>query len=229
MLTETREALEQQTATAEVLQVINSSPGDLAPVFDAIVEKAMWLCEATQGYLFAYDDNRFHSAAIHGEPRFVEWQRQIGPFQPQAITPLGRISRGERLVHLVDVIEDEAFRTDAAFRQMAEISGVRSVLAVALRRDEVLLGVLGVYRREVRAFSEKQIALLQNFAAQAVIAMENARLLTETREALGRQTATAEILRVISSSPTDVQPTFDAIAKAATTPHRRVERRRLPL
>src|SRR5262245_7324839 len=100
---ELADSSEQQSATAEVLRVINSSPGDLAPVFDAIVEKAMRLCEATQGYLFIYDDNRFHSAAIHGEPRFVAWQRQIGPFQPSANTPLGRISRGERIVHLVDV------------------------------------------------------------------------------------------------------------------------------
>jgi GAF domain-containing protein len=182
LLTETREALEQQTATAEVLQVINSSPGDLAPVFDAVVEKAMRLCEATNGHLFTYDGDRLHPAAIHGDPRLVEWHRQLGPFRPAANTGLERIQHGERLVHIADVREVDVFRTVPEPREAAEISGFRSALNVALRRDDVLLGVLGVYRREVRPFSDKQIALLQNFAAQAVIAMENARLIRELRE-----------------------------------------------
>jgi class 3 adenylate cyclase/putative methionine-R-sulfoxide reductase with GAF domain len=182
LLTETREALERQTATAEVLQVINSSPGDLPPVFDAVVEKAMRLSEATNGYLFTYDGDRFHPAAIHGDPRLVEWHRQLGPFQPAANTGLERIRRGERLVHIPDVREVDVFRTVPGPRQAAEIGGFRSALTVALRRDEVLLGALGVYRREVRPFSDKQIALLQNFAAQAVIAMENARLIGELHE-----------------------------------------------
>jgi class 3 adenylate cyclase len=182
LLTETREALEQQTATAEVLQVINSSPGDLAPVFDAVVEKAMRLCEATNGYLFTYDGDRFHPAAIHGDPRLVEWHRQLGPFRPAANTGLERIRGGERLVHIPDVREVDVFRTVPGPRQAAEIGGFRSALTVALCRDEVLLGALGAYRREVRPFSDKQIALLENFAAQAVIAMENARLIGELRE-----------------------------------------------
>jgi class 3 adenylate cyclase len=182
LLTETREALEQQTATAEVLQVINSSPGDLVPVFDAVVEKAMRLCEATNGCLFTYDGDRFHAAAIHGDPRLVEWHRQLGPFRPAANTGLERICRGERLIHNPDLMEVDVFRTAQEPRQMAEISGVRSALVVALRRDEVLLGALVVYRREVRPFSDKQIALLKNFAAQAVIAMENARLIGELHE-----------------------------------------------
>ena len=182
LLTETREALEQQTATAEVLQAINSSPGDLVPVFDAVVEKAMRLCEANNGYLFTYDGDRFHPAAIHGDPRLVEWHRQLGPFQPAANTGLERIRRGERLVHIPDVREVDVFRTVPGPRQAAEIGGFRSALTVALRRDEVLLGALGVYRREVRPFSDKQIALLQNFAAQAVIAMENARLIGELHD-----------------------------------------------
>jgi GAF domain-containing protein len=182
LLTETREALEQQTATAEVLQVINSSPGDLAPVFDAVVEKAMRLCEATNGHLFTYDGDRLHPAAIHGDPRLVEWHRQLGPFRPAANTGLERIQHGERLVHIADVREVDVFRTVPEPREAAEISGFRSALNVALRRDDVLLGVLGVYRREVRPFSDKQIALLQNFAAQAVIAMENARLIRELHQ-----------------------------------------------
>src|SRR5215467_10563569 len=152
------EALAREAALAEVLQVINSSPGDLTPVIDAVVEKAMRLCEANHGYLFTYHGDCFHSAAIHGEPRFVEWQWQLGPFQPPANTPLGRIRHGEPLVHIADLREEDVFRTVPEIRQMAEISRGRSVLAVALRRDEALLGAMGVYRQEVRPFTDKQIA-----------------------------------------------------------------------
>ena len=209
------EALQRETATAEVLGVINSSPGDLTSVFEAIIEKAMRLCEATHGAVFTYDGDLFHVAAMHSDPRLVGWHQQLGAFRPPADTGAGRISRGERLVHTADVRELDAFRSSPEFRQAAEIGSFRSVLNVALRRDEVLLGVLTVYRREVRPFTDKQIALLENFAAQAVIAMENARLLTETREALEQQTATAEVLQVINASPGDLTPVFDAILDKA--------------
>ena len=209
------EALQRETATAEVLGVINSSPGDPTPVFEAIIKKAMRLCEATHGGLFTYDGDLFHLAAAHSDPRLVGWHQQLGPFRPPADTGAGRISRGERLVHTADVRELDAFRTSPEFRQAAETGGFRSVLNVALRRDEALLGVLTVYRREVRPFTDKQITLLQNFAAQAVIAMENARLLTETREALEQQTATAEVLQTINSSPGDLTPVFDAMLERA--------------
>ena len=128
------------------------------------------------------DGDRLHPAAIRGDPRLVEWHRQLGPFRPAANTGLERIQHGERLVHIADVREVDVFRTVPEPREAAEISGFRSALNVALRRDDVLLGVLGVYRREVRPFSDKQIALLQNFAAQAVIAMENARLIRELHQ-----------------------------------------------
>jgi class 3 adenylate cyclase len=183
LLTETREALEHQTATAEVLGVINASPGDLAPVFEAIVEKAMRLCEATHGILFTYDGEFFHLGATYGnDQRFVEWARQLGPFQSPASTGLGRISRGERVVHIADAREIDAFRTSPEFRRSIETGGVRTQVLVALHQDEVLLGALNVYRQEVRPFTEKQIAVLENFAAQAVIAMENARLLGELQQ-----------------------------------------------
>jgi class 3 adenylate cyclase len=143
----------------------------------------MPLCGASNGALFTYDGECFHLGATHGsDPRFVEWARQVGPFPPPEGTGLGRISRGERLVHIADVREMDAFRTIPQFRRSMETGGVRTLALVALHQDEVLLGALSVYRQEVRPFSDKQIALLQNFAEQAVIAMENARLLGELRQ-----------------------------------------------
>src|SRR5947207_9003785 len=213
LINETREALEQQTATAEVLGVINSSPGDLAPVFEAMLEKATRLCEADAGVFCSYDGECFLPAAWRG---FDQFPRE--PIRPHPETGIGRLARGENTVHILDSASGAAYDSaDPGRRAIVQLGGARSQLCAALRKDGTLLGSFTIWRREVRPFSDRQIALLQNFAPQAVIAMENARLITETREALEQQTATAEVLGVINSSPGDLKPVFEAILEKAHT------------
>jgi two-component system NtrC family sensor kinase len=183
LITETRDALEQQTATAEILEVINRSPGNLTPVFDAMLDKALRLCDAAYGNLLSYDGESFHPVAVHGDPRLTGWLPQHGSFRPGPGTTNYRIVLGERIVHVPDVVDDEPYRQgDPIRRALVEIGGCRALLSVALRKDDALLGVIHVYRTEARPFSNKQIALLESFAAQAVIAMDNARLLDEIRQ-----------------------------------------------
>jgi PAS domain S-box-containing protein len=183
LLTELRESLEQQQAIAEVLQVINSSPGDLEPVFDAMLEKALGLCGAAFGALWTYDGERVHAAAVQGAPpAFKEFLTRA----PHAVGPdnaHGRLLRGEPVVHIADVARDEAYRSgDPVRRNLVELAGGRTLLAVPLRKDGAFLGDFVIYRQEMRPFTDRQIALLQNFAAQGVIAIDNAQLLEEIRQ-----------------------------------------------
>jgi GAF domain-containing protein len=216
LLTEQREALERQTATAEVLAVINASPGDLAPVFDAILEKAMRLCDAAFGMFNTYDGTSFHTVVTRGVPAAFAAFRAEHPPIPGPDAPIGRALETRRPVHVLDWLEEAVYkRGTPGGRAITDLGGARTVLNVPLVKDTAVLGMISFYRQQVRPFSDKQIALLESFAAQAVIAMENARLITEQREALEQQTATADVLQVINASPGNLTPVFDTILEKA--------------
>ncbi|MGC1743668.1 MAG: GAF domain-containing protein, partial [Pseudolabrys sp.] len=209
------EALEQQAATAEVLKVISSSTGKLEPVFQTILENSITICEAKFGMFWLTEGRSFRCVALHGtSPAFTELRRREPIFHPNPtlLSPLGRIARSKQLVHVADCRAEQAYiEGDPGFVALVDLAGARTILVVPILRDNELVGALNIFRQEVRPFTDKQIGLLTSFASQAVIAIENARLLSELRESLQQQTATADVLKVISSSPGELEPVFEAM------------------
>jgi class 3 adenylate cyclase len=183
--TDLTQALEQQTATSDVLKVISSSPGDLQPVFDIMLANATRLCEASHGHVWIFDGELGYAVAVRGDAPFVKWLQDNNPVRPIPGSAAERIVRGERFVHVTDRRQEPAYRDSQTFRELVETSGIRASLTVALRKGERLLGMINVYRQDVRPFTDNQIKLVEDFAAQAVIAIENARLLKELRERTG--------------------------------------------
>jgi GAF domain-containing protein len=216
LLSELRQSLERQTATAEVLQVINSSAGSLTPVFEAMLDKAMQLCEAAFGGIWTLEGDRYTAVALQGVPQAYAAFLAGTTLVPGPGTAPYRLMHGEPFVHNVDLASEEPYRRgDPQRRALVDLGGARTALQAALRKDDAVLGIITIYRQEVRPYTDEQIELLQNFAAQAVVAMENARLLAELRQSLEQQTATADVLRVISSSPGELEPVFHAMLENA--------------
>src|SRR5215470_12973103 len=212
------QALERETATGEILRVISSSPTDIQPVLEAILDSGKRLCDAEFGAIFRFDGDAFLIAAsTMVSSEFSTWLRSH-PIRPGPATPLTRVGLEHRPVQVADILADSNFTPPDVYRR----EGMRTALAVPMLKDGALAGALTFHRHTVQPFTDQQIALLETFAAQAVIAIENVRLFTELEarnhdltQALEQQTATAEVLRVIGSSPTDAQPVFDAIVSSA--------------